>query len=37
MSEVLGPARAMKLPLSQNEILNNSAMKVGEGTCPSVS
>ena len=35
--QVLGPARATKLPLSQNEILNNSAMNVGEGTCPSIS
>ena len=34
---ILGPARALKLPLSQTEILNNSAMKIGEGTCPGVS
>jgi len=33
----LGPARATKLPLSQTEILNNSAMKLGEGSCPSIS
>ena len=37
VTQILGPARAMKLPLSQNEILNNSAMKVGEGTCPKIS
>jgi len=35
--QILGPARATKLPLSQNEVLNNSAMKVGEGSCPSIS
>lgn len=35
--DILGPSRAIKLPLSQNEILNNSAMKVGEGSCPGVS
>ena len=37
VGEILGPARATKLPLSQTEILNNTAMKVGEGSCPSVS
>lgn len=36
VKEQLGAARATKLPLSQTEILNNSAMKVGEGSCPSV-
>ena len=33
----IGPARATKLPLSRNEILNNGSMKDGGGTCPSVS
>ena len=37
VTQVLGPARATKLPLSQTEILNNSAMKLGEGSCPSIS
>ena len=37
VTQVLGPARATKLPLSQTEILNNSAMKVGEGSCPTIS
>lgn len=37
VGSVIGPARATKLPLSLTEILNNSAMKVGGGTCPSVS
>jgi len=37
VTQVLGPARATKLPLSQTEILNNSAMKVGEGSCPAIS
>jgi len=37
VGQILGPARATKLPLSQTEILNNSAMKVGEGSCPSIS
>jgi hypothetical protein len=37
VTQVLGPGRATKLPLSQTEILNNSSMKVGEGSCPSVS
>jgi hypothetical protein len=36
VGQTLGAARATKLPLSQTEILNNSAMKIGEGTCPSV-
>jgi hypothetical protein len=36
VGQVLGSARATKLPLSQTEILNNSAMKIGEGSCPSV-
>jgi starch-binding outer membrane protein, SusD/RagB family len=37
VTQTLGPARATKLPLSQTEILNNSAMKLGEGSCPSIS
>jgi hypothetical protein len=37
VTSILGPARATKLPLSQTEILNNSAMKLGEGSCPSIS
>jgi starch-binding outer membrane protein, SusD/RagB family len=37
VTQILGPARATKLPLSQTEILNNSAMKIGEGSCPSIS
>jgi hypothetical protein len=37
VTQKLGPARATKLPLSLNEIQNNAAMKVGEGTCPSIS
>ena len=37
VTQILGPARATKLPLSYTEIRNNSAMKIGEGTCPGVS
>jgi len=37
VTQVLGAGRATKLPLSQTEILNNSAMKLGEGSCPSIS
>jgi len=37
VTQILGPARATKLPLSYTEILANSAMKVGEGTCPAIS
>jgi hypothetical protein len=37
VTQTLGPSRATKLPLSQTEILNNSAMKLGEGSCPSIS
>jgi len=37
VTEKLGPARATKLPLSTTEILNNSAMKLGEGACPAIS
>ncbi len=34
---VLGSGRATKLPLSRNEILNNTNMTDGGGSCPSVS
>lgn len=37
VTSVLGPARATKLPLSRTEILNNSSMTDGGGSCPSVS
>ena len=37
VGSMIGPARATKLPLSRNEILNNGSMKDGGGTCPSVS
>jgi hypothetical protein len=37
VTQTLGPSRATKLPLSQTEILNNSARKLGEGSCPSIS
>ena len=37
VTQILGPARATKLPLSTTEILNNSAMKLGEGACPAIS
>ena len=37
VTQTLGASRATKLPLSQTEILNNSAMKLGEGSCPSIS
>ena len=37
VTQMLGAARATKLPLSRTEILNNGAMKEGEGTCPSIS
>lgn len=36
VKDYLGAARATKLPLSRTEILNNTSMKDGEGTCPSV-
>ncbi len=34
VSQQLGPGRAMKLPLSRNEILNNTSMKLGDAKCP---
>jgi len=37
VTQILGPARATKIPLSYTEILANSAMKVGEGKCPGIS
>ena len=37
VTQILGPARATKIPLSYTEILANSAMKVGEGKCPAIS
>lgn len=37
VGQVIGPGRATKLPLSQTEILNNSQMVNGGGSCPSVS
>ena len=33
----LGTGRAMKLPLSRNEILNNANMKQGDAACPKIS
>jgi hypothetical protein len=37
VTQILGPARATKIPLSYTEILANSSMKVGEGKCPAIS
>jgi hypothetical protein len=37
VGQILGPGRAMKLPLSRTEILNNSSMVQGEGQCPRLS
>lgn len=37
VGSLLGPGRAIKLPLSRTEILNNGNMKDGGGTCPSIS
>jgi SusD/RagB-like outer membrane lipoprotein len=37
VTQILGPSRATKRPLSTTEILNNSAMKLGEGACPTIS
>lgn len=34
---IMGTGRATKLPLSRTEILNNTNMKVGGGSCPNVS
>jgi hypothetical protein len=36
-NSLLGPAHAIKLPLSRTEIINNTNMKDGEGKCPAVS
>jgi len=37
VTQVLGPSRATKLPLSENEVLNNSTMTNGTGKCPAIS
>jgi len=37
VTQVLGPARATKLPLSENEVLNNTSIKSTVGTCPAIS
>lgn len=37
VGSVLGAGRATKLPLSRNEILNNTNMKLGGGSCPGIS
>ena len=37
VTQILGPSRATKLPLSYTEILHNAAMTVGEGSCPTIS
>ena len=37
VSQYLGTGKATKLPLSRNEILNNTSMTDGGGTCPSIS
>ena len=37
VTQVLGPARATKLPLSQNEVLHNSSITNGGGKCPAIS
>ena len=37
VNSLLGPGHATKLPLSRNEILNNTNMTDGGGSCPSVS
>lgn len=36
-TQFLGSGKATKLPLSRNEILNNTSMTDGGGTCPSIS
>jgi len=36
-TSLLGPGKAVKLPLSRNEILNNTSMTDGGGTCPRIS
>ena len=37
VTQVLGSSRATKLPLSENEILNNSSITNGAGKCPAIS
>jgi hypothetical protein len=37
VTQVLGSSRATKLPLSQNEVLHNSKITNGAGTCPAIS
>jgi hypothetical protein len=37
VTALLGPGRGRMLPLSRNEILANSSMRQGEGTCPAIS
>jgi len=37
VNSLLGPGHATKLPLSRNEILNNTSMTDGGGSCPSIS
>jgi hypothetical protein len=37
VNRLLGPGHATKLPLSRNEILNNTNMTDGGGACPSIS
>ena len=37
VNSLLGPGHATKLPLSRNEILNNTSMTDGGGACPSIS
>ena len=34
VAQQLGPGRAMKMPLSRNEILNNTSLKLGDARCP---
>jgi hypothetical protein len=34
VAQQLGPGRAMKMPLSRNEILNNTSLKLGDAKCP---
>ncbi|MEP7346614.1 MAG: RagB/SusD family nutrient uptake outer membrane protein, partial [Gemmatimonadaceae bacterium] len=36
-NSLLGPGHAIKLPLSRNEILNNTNMTDGGGSCPAIS
>jgi hypothetical protein len=34
VAQQLGAGRAMKMPLSRNEILNNTSLKLGDAKCP---